>query len=83
MKALIDAAELDVEPIWATVFAKALAGKNVNDMIANVGSVGAVAAPAGGASAAAGGAAAAEEKKEEKKEAEEESDDDMGFGGLF
>lgn len=72
---------MDVEPIWASIFAKALAGKNVSDMIANVGSAPA-AAPAGGAAAPAAGAAAAEAKKEEKVE-EEESDDDMGFGGLF
>jgi large subunit ribosomal protein LP1 len=82
LNALIKAAELDVEPIWASIFAKALTGKNVADMIANVGSAPA-AAPAGGA-AAGGAAAASEDKKEEaKKEEEEESDDDMGFGGLF
>ncbi|KAA6410452.1 MAG: 60S acidic ribosomal P1 [Lasallia pustulata] len=80
---LIKAAKLDdVESIWTTLFAKALEGKNVKDMLLNVGSGGsAAAAPTGGA---AGGAAAdapvappEEEKKEEEKE---ESDEDMGFG---
>ncbi len=63
----------DVEPIWATLFAKALEGKDVKDMLLNVGSGGGAAAAApggGGGGAAAGGAAAAEEapKEEEKEE---------------
>ncbi|KAJ5852020.1 60s acidic ribosomal protein-domain-containing protein [Penicillium soppii] len=68
----------EVEPIWATIFAKALEGKDVKELLTNVGSAGAAsAAPA----AATGGAAApAEEKKEEKEEDKEESDEDMGFG---
>ncbi|KAF9191412.1 60S acidic ribosomal protein P2 [Haplosporangium sp. Z 767] len=60
-----------------------LAGKDINELIAE-GTSKLASVPAGGAAAAApaaGGAAAAEEKKEEKKEeAKEESDDDMGFG---
>ncbi|GAA94288.1 hypothetical protein E5Q_00938 [Mixia osmundae IAM 14324] len=58
---------------------QALEGKDVKDMLSNVGAGGAAApAAAGAAPAAAGGAAAEEEKKEEKKEEEkEESDDDM------
>ena len=72
MNTLIKAAGVaDVEPIWATLFAKALEGKDVKDMLLNVGSGGgaAAAAPAAGG-ATAGGAAAAEEapKEEEKKE---------------
>ncbi|KAK3904093.1 60s acidic ribosomal protein-domain-containing protein [Staphylotrichum tortipilum] len=78
---LIKAANIiDVEPIWASLFAKALEGKDVKDMLSAVGSGGGAAA-APGAAAAAGGAAAAEEVKEEAKEEEkEESDEDMGFG---
>ncbi|CAK7239803.1 MAG: 60S acidic ribosomal protein P1 [Sporothrix thermara] len=78
---LIRAANVeDVEPIWAQLFAKALEGKEVKDLLSNVGSGGAAAAPAAGG-AAGGAAAAAEETKEEAKEEEkEESDDDMGFG---
>jgi len=81
LQTLITAAKVpDVEPIWTTLFAKALEGKDVKDLLLNVGSGGgaaAAAAPAaGGAAAATEDAPAAEEKEEEK----EESDDDMGFG---
>ena len=82
LQSLIKAAKIeDVEPIWTTLFAKALEGKDVKDLLLNVGSGGgAAAAPAAGGAggAAAGGdAAPAEEEKEEEKE---ESDEDMGFG---
>ncbi|KAF8898742.1 60s acidic ribosomal protein-domain-containing protein [Infundibulicybe gibba] len=78
---LTNAAGVDLEPIWATLLAKALEGKNVKELLSNVGSGGG--APAAGAApaASAGGAAAEAPKEEEKKEEEkEESDDDMGFG---
>merc|ERR1712189_34834 len=79
---ILKAANVDCEPIWPTLFAKALSGVDVRGLITNVGSsVGA--APAGGAGAGApAAAAAAEEKKEEKKKepSDEGSDDDMGFG---
>ncbi|KAG8686847.1 hypothetical protein FRC09_013881 [Ceratobasidium sp. 395] len=80
--ALTNAANVELEPIWATLLAKALEGKNVKDLLSNVGGGGAPAAGAApAAAAAAGGAAPAEEAKEEKKEEEkEESDEDMGFG---
>lgn len=60
----------DFEPVYATLFAKALEGKDVKDMLLNVGSGGGAAAPASGGAAApaAGGAAAEETKEEEKKE---------------
>ncbi|KAL2204063.1 hypothetical protein CC79DRAFT_1344260 [Sarocladium strictum] len=80
LQALIKAAGVEeVEPIWTSIFAKALEGKDVKDLLVNVGSGGGAAAPAaGGAAAAAGGEDA---KEEEKKEDEaEESDEDMGFG---
>ncbi|GAA5828285.1 hypothetical protein JCM5353_003283 [Sporobolomyces roseus] len=76
---LTNAAKVEAEPIWATLLAKALEGKDIKDLLTNVGAGGAAPAAAGGASAAAGGDAA-EEKKEEKAEEKEESDDDMGFG---
>ncbi|GAO18887.1 uncharacterized protein UV8b_07573 [Ustilaginoidea virens] len=79
LQALIKAAGIqDVEPIWTSIFAKALEGKDIKDLLVNVGSGGGAAAPAAAGGAAAGGdAAPAEEEKEEEKE---ESDEDMGFG---
>ncbi|KAI8348952.1 60s acidic ribosomal protein-domain-containing protein [Mortierella sp. GBAus27b] len=79
LNTLLKGANVEVESIWVSLFAKALEGKDVASMLSNVGSGGAAPAAAGGAAAAAGGAAA-EEKKEEKEEAKEESDEDMGFG---
>ncbi|KAL7622967.1 hypothetical protein AAE478_006646 [Parahypoxylon ruwenzoriense] len=81
LQTLLKAAKVvDVEPIWTSLFAKALEGKDVKDLLSNVGSGGGAAA-AGPAAAAGGAAAAAEEAKEEEKEEEkEESDEDMGFG---
>ncbi|XP_049278764.1 60S acidic ribosomal protein P1 [Anopheles funestus] len=79
---ILKAANVEIEPYWPGLFAKALEGIDVKSLITSIGSgVGS----GGGAPAAAGagGAAApaAAEKKEEKKEEEpEESDDDMGFG---
>jgi len=82
LQTILKAANLiDVEPIWTQLFAKALEGKDVKDMLTNVGSGGAApAAVAGGGAPAAGGAAGVEETKEEKEEEREESDEDMGFG---
>ncbi|KAJ5948518.1 60S acidic ribosomal protein P1 [Penicillium verhagenii] len=78
IQTLITAAKVqEIEPIWATIFAKALEGKDIKDMLTNVGSAG----PAAAGPAATGGAAApAEAVAEEKVEEKEESDDDMGFG---
>eukprot|EP01094_Clydonella_sp_ATCC50884_P018860 TRINITY_DN356_c0_g1_i1.p2 TRINITY_DN356_c0_g1~~TRINITY_DN356_c0_g1_i1.p2 ORF type:complete len:116 (+),score=35.28 TRINITY_DN356_c0_g1_i1:42-389(+) len=80
--AVTKAAGLSVQPVWARLFSKALAGKDLDDLILNAGGSGPAAGGAAPAAAAAGGAAAAEAPKEEakKEEEEEESDDDMGFG---
>merc|ERR1711964_943484 len=61
LQTIIKAAKIDdVEPLWTSLFAKALEGKDVKDLLLNVGSGGgAAAAPAAGG--AAGGEAAAEE----------------------
>ena len=75
--ALTGAANVELEPIWATLLAKALEGKDVKELLSNVGAGGA--GPAAAAAPAAGGAAAAGDapKEEEKEEEKEESDDDM------
>ncbi|XP_050529770.1 60S acidic ribosomal protein P1 [Daktulosphaira vitifoliae] len=84
IQTILKAADIDVEPYWPGLFAKALeSAGSIKDLITNVGSaVGA--APAGGAAPAAAAAApeAKQDKKEEKKkeESEDEEDDDMGFG---
>lgn len=75
------AANVEVEPYWPGLFAKALEGINVKDLITNVGSGGGAAAPA--AAVAAAVPEAAVEKKVEKEESDEGSDDDLGFGKLF
>jgi len=85
LQTLINAAKVpDVEPIWTTLFAKALEGKDVKDLLLNVGSGGGAAAAPGVGGGAIGGAAAPGEEapaEEAKKEEEkEESDEDMGFG---
>ncbi|EXF84816.1 60S acidic ribosomal protein P1 [Colletotrichum orchidophilum] len=80
LQTLIKAAKIeDVEPIWTSLFAKALEGKDVKDLLSNVGSGGGAAAPAAGG-AAAGGATEAAAEEAPKEEEKEESDEDMGFG---
>ncbi|PTN22329.1 ribosomal protein P1B [Saccharomyces cerevisiae] len=69
------AAGANVDNVWADVYAKALEGKDLKEILSGFHNAGPVAASG---AAAAGGDAAAEEEKEE--EAAEESDDDMGFG---
>lgn len=80
---LTTAAKVELEPIWASLLAKALDGKDVKNMLTNVGGGG---APAAGVAVAAGGGGgggaeaateAAKEKEPEKAEEKEESDDDM------
>ncbi|KAI9499250.1 60s acidic ribosomal protein-domain-containing protein [Zychaea mexicana] len=80
LQTLVKAAGLtEIEPIWFSLYAKALEGQDLKELIFNVGAgAGAAAAgPAAGGAAATEEAAAEEEKKEEEKE---ESDEDMGFG---
>ena len=79
---MTSAADVDVEPIWATLLAKALEGKNVKELLSSVGSGGG--APAAGsaviASSSSGPAEAAAEVEEKKEEEKEESDEDMVCG---
>jgi len=87
--AILKAANYDIEPYWPGLFASALEGVKVTDLIKNVGSAPvATGAPVQAATTkaaaddkkAAGGKEAA--KKEEKKVEKEDSDEgeDMGFG---
>jgi len=66
-----------MESIWATLLAKALEGKNVKELLSNVGAGGGAPATAtGSAVPSAAGGPVVEEKKEAEEE-KEESDDDM------
>lgn len=78
---ILKAANVEVEPYWPGLFAKALEGVNPKDLITNIGSgVGSAGAAAPAAAAAAAPAAAAKEEKKKVEEEPEMSDDDMGFG---
>ncbi|KAI8140316.1 60s acidic ribosomal protein-domain-containing protein [Fennellomyces sp. T-0311] len=80
LQTLVKAAGLtEIEPIWFSLYSKALEGQDIKELIFNVG---AAAGPAT-AGAATGAAAAGEEAAQEeasKEEEKEESDEDMGFG---
>merc|ERR1712042_274407 len=79
---ILKAANVEVEPYWPGLFAKALESCDLKTLITTVGSGVGSAPAAGGAAAAAGGdaAPAAEAAPAKKEESEEEEDDDMGFG---
>ncbi|XP_020598339.1 60S acidic ribosomal protein P1-like [Phalaenopsis equestris] len=80
---LLKSANISVESFWATLIAKLLEKKNVDDLILNVGSGGGGATVTVAATAAGGGGGAAEDSapavEEKKEEPKEESDEDMGF----
>ncbi|KAI9338896.1 60s acidic ribosomal protein-domain-containing protein [Pilaira anomala] len=80
LQTLVAAAGIEVEPIWFSLYAKALAGQDLKALLMNVGAPGSGPAVSAGAAAAGSSDAPAAEEKEEEKE---ESDDDMGFGKLF
>ena len=66
-----------VEAYWPGLFAKALKGKDIGDLMTSCGTSAAPVAAAAGAPAA-GGAPAAAPKKQEKEE-----EVDMDMGGMF
>lgn len=79
LQTVAKAAGAEVDGVWASVFAQALEGKDLKQILSGFHAAGpAAGAAAGGAAAAAGGEAAAEEQAAEEEK--EESDDDMGFG---
>ena len=75
---VIKASGNEVEPYWPGLFAKALEGQNIGDLLTNIGNAG---ASAGGA--VAGGADVAEVVEEKKEEKKEEEEVDVDMGGLF
>lgn len=80
IQTILKSANVDVEPYWPGLFAKAVEGVDLKNLISNVGSsVGSAPASGGPAQSAAAPEAKKEEKKKEE-EKEEESDEDMGFG---
>ena len=86
LKKVITASGNSVEGYWPGLFAKALKGKNIADMLANAGSAAAAApvaaAPAGGSSGADDAAKKKAEADKKKKE-EEEAEADLDMGDLF
>mmetsp|Transcript_139722 Transcript_139722/g.197869 ORF Transcript_139722/g.197869 Transcript_139722/m.197869 type:complete len:123 (+) Transcript_139722:55-423(+) len=77
---LVAASGNKIDPYWAPLFAKAVAGRNIGDLLAGGGP-----APQAGAATTAAPADDKKEpaKKEEKKKVEEEEEVDIGGGGLF
>ena len=79
---ILKASGVEVEAYWPTLFAKLCKGKDMDAMIASVGSGGGGGGGGGGAApvaaAAAGGAAPAAAAKAPEPEPEEE-EEDMGF----
>eukprot|EP00993_Chasmostoma_nieuportense_P005423 NODE_6048_length_578_cov_407.917960_g5883_i0.p2 GENE.NODE_6048_length_578_cov_407.917960_g5883_i0~~NODE_6048_length_578_cov_407.917960_g5883_i0.p2 ORF type:complete len:112 (+),score=34.41 NODE_6048_length_578_cov_407.917960_g5883_i0:79-414(+) len=81
IQAVLDAANVTVEPFYPGLFAKFLQTTDINSLLSNIGTGGGGGGGAAAPAAAGGAAPAAEAKKEEKKKEEsEEEDDDMGFG---
>ncbi|KAL1925449.1 ribosomal P2 domain-containing protein [Calcarisporiella thermophila] len=86
IKSILSTVGIEAEEERLNQLLSELAGKDLNELIAQgkekLASVptGGAAVASSGAAASGGAAAAAEEKKEEKKEEEEEEDEDMGFG---
>ena len=75
MSKVIKASGNEVEPYWPMLFAKALKGQDVGELLTNLASAG----PAAGPAVAGGPVEEVAEVKEEKKEEAE----DVDMGGLF
>merc|ERR1711935_1321522 len=80
IKALLSSVGVDADEEKLSKVISELAGKNIDDVLAE-GKAKLASVPSGGGAgpAAAAGAAAEEAPKEEKKETSESEDDDMGF----
>jgi large subunit ribosomal protein LP1 len=68
---LTAAANVKVESYWFDLFANALGGKDINELLLSASTASAAPAPAAAAGPAAGAAPAKKEEKEEPKEEEE------------
>eukprot|EP00284_Hemiselmis_tepida_P008920 CAMPEP_0174924300 /NCGR_PEP_ID=MMETSP1355-20121228/7155_1 /TAXON_ID=464990 /ORGANISM="Hemiselmis tepida, Strain CCMP443" /LENGTH=115 /DNA_ID=CAMNT_0016170085 /DNA_START=47 /DNA_END=394 /DNA_ORIENTATION=+ len=82
MTKLFKAANCEVETFWPGMFAKALAGADINALCMKLGDAGAGGGDAGGdapAAAAGGGGGGGDKKEAKKKEPEPEEEEDMGF----
>ncbi|KAF7458961.1 ribosomal protein RPP1 [Cryptosporidium felis] len=78
IKKIIAAAGGSVEPYFPGLFAQALSGVSVSDIVSSCGAA-SVAAPVAGSGGAPAGQEAAAPKEEKKKEEEEEEEGDLGF----
>ena len=84
ISAILNAAGIEVESIWVSVFVKSLKNSDIESLCKSIGSgAGAApaAAPVAAAPAATGGApaAASGKKAAPKEEAPKEEEEDMGF----
>merc|ERR1711931_526427 len=78
---MLKAANVEIEPYWPSLFAKATNGLDLKSVCTNISAGGGVGAPAASSGGAAATEAAEEAPAAKKEESEEEgSDDDMGFG---
>ncbi|KAJ7192701.1 60S acidic ribosomal protein P1 [Mycena pura] len=84
--ALTTAAGVELEPIWATLLAKALEGKNVNEMLSTIGVATTAPAPSTATGVAKDAPAAAPANAADADgdgRGDSDSDDGLFSGGLF
>ncbi|EMR09582.2 hypothetical protein PNEG_02167 [Pneumocystis murina B123] len=77
LQTLVKSAGIQVENIWTSLFAKALEGKNIKELLLNINFGEPALATEGVSSLQTNETVIEEAPKEEEKE---ESDEDMGFG---
>ncbi|KAG7861323.1 hypothetical protein KL919_002057 [Ogataea angusta] len=77
---LTSGANIEIDNIWASIYAKALDGQDLKSLLTNLNISAAPAAAAAPGATSGGAADAAAEEEKEASAAEEEEDDDMGFG---
>lgn len=80
LRTVIEAAGVEVEPIWTTVFARALQGKDLKDLLFNFSSVPCSVASAAAPIAVASTQSASSGDKKKPEPKKEESDEELGMG---